>query len=310
MTLRKSRAELSVHGENFVEMLRAERNASANTERAYRGDIADYEAFLAHRGADVLRVDTGLARAYLKRAAEAGLAPRSAARRLSALRQLHRFLVSEGLRADDPLATVEAPRTGRALPKILAEAEVASLLDAARAREGLEGTRLVCFLELLYATGLRVSELAGLKLGALSRDGRFLIVRGKGGKERLVPLAAPALAALAAWRAARDKADPKTAKSPYLFPTRAAAGHVTPARIAQLLKALAPKAGIDPRRLSPHVLRHAFASHLVDRGADLRAVQQMLGHADIATTQIYTHVGGERLKRVVADHHPLARRRP
>jgi integrase/recombinase XerD len=310
VTLRKSRAELSVHGENFVEMLRAERNASANTERAYRGDIADYEAFLAHRGADVLRVDTGLARAYLKRAAEAGLAPRSAARRLSALRQLHRFLVSEGLRADDPLATVEAPRTGRALPKILAEAEVASLLDAARAREGLEGTRLVCFLELLYATGLRVSELAGLKLGALSRDGRFLIVRGKGGKERLVPLAAPALAALAAWRAARDKADPKTAKSPYLFPTRAAAGHVTPARIAQLLKALAPKAGIDPRRLSPHVLRHAFASHLVDRGADLRAVQQMLGHADIATTQIYTHVGGERLKRVVADHHPLARRRP
>jgi len=310
VTLRKSRAELSVHGENFVEMLRAERNASANTERAYRGDIADYEAFLAHRGADVLRVDTGLARAYLKRAAEAGLAPRSAARRLSALRQLHRFLVSEGLRADDPLATVEAPRTGRALPKILAEAEVASLLDAARAREGLEGTRLVCFLELLYATGLRVSELAGLKLGALSRDGRFLIVRGKGGKERLVPLAAPALAALAAWRAARDKADPKTAKSPFLFPTRAAAGHVTPARIAQLLKALAPKAGIDPRRLSPHVLRHAFASHLVDRGADLRAVQQMLGHADIATTQIYTHVGGERLKRVVADHHPLARRRP
>jgi integrase/recombinase XerD len=310
VTQRRASAGLSVHGENFVEMLRAERNASANTERAYRGDIADYEAFLARRGSDVLAADAALARAYLKRAAEAGLAPRSAARRLSALRQLHRFLVSEGLRADDPLATVEAPRAGRALPKILAEAEVAALLDAARAQDGLEGVRLVCFLELLYATGLRVSELAGLKLGALSRDGRFLIVRGKGGKERLVPLAAPALAALAAWRAARDKADPTTAKSPFLFPTRAAAGHVTPARIAQLLKALAPRAGIDPCRLSPHVLRHAFASHLVDRGADLRAVQQMLGHADIATTQIYTHVGGERLKRVVADHHPLARRRP
>lgn len=288
-------------------MLRAERNASANTERAYRTDIEDYETFLARRGTDALKAGAEAARAYMRRIADAGLAPRSAARRLSALRQLHRFLVSEGLRGDDPLATVEAPRVGRALPKILSEAEVGALIAAARAREGADGTRLACVVEILYSSGLRVSELAGLRLAALSRDGRFLIVRGKGDKERLVPLSAPAREAIEAWLAERAT-DPRAAKSRHLFPTSAAAGHLTAARIAQLLKALAAEAGIDPRRLSPHVLRHAFASHLVDRGADLRAVQQMLGHADIATTQIYTHVGGERLKRVVAAHHPLARR--
>ncbi|MBI3503276.1 MAG: tyrosine recombinase [Proteobacteria bacterium] len=301
---------MSAQAENFIEMLRAERNASANTERAYRTDIEDYERFLAKRGSTPLDAAAGDARAYLREIAHAGLAPRSAARRLSALRQMHRFFVSEGMRADDPLATLEAPRVGRALPKILSEDEVRALLDAARAAEGIEGIRIVCILEILYSSGLRVSELAGLKLSSLSRDGRFLIVRGKGDKERLIPLAAPALAALEAWKAARLREFPLAAKSRFLFPTRAAAGHLTPARIAQLLKALAAAAGIDPRRLSPHVLRHAFASHLVDRGADLRAVQQMLGHADIATTQIYTHVGGERLKRVVATHHPLARRRP
>jgi len=305
----KPKADLSAHAENFVEMLRAERNASANTERAYRADIADYETFLGRRGTSVRDADAAAARAYLKQVTQAGLAPRSAARRLSALRQLHRFLVSEGIRADDPLATLDAPRTGRALPKILSEDEVQALLAAARETEGIDGVRLVCILEILYSSGLRVSELAGLKLASLSRDGRFLIVRGKGDKERLVPLSTPALAALEAWRAARLQEFPLAAKSRYLFPTRAAAGHLTPARIAQLLKALAARAGIDPRRISPHVLRHAFASHLVDRGADLRAVQQMLGHADIATTQIYTHVGGERLKRLVATHHPLARRK-
>jgi integrase/recombinase XerD len=304
-----AKADLSAPAENFIEMLRASRNASANTERAYRGDIGDYERFLAKRGASALDVDAGAARAYLRQIAQAGLSPRSAARRLSALRQLHRFLVSEGLRADDPLATLEAPRVGRALPKILSEEEVRALLEAAKSLDGIDGVRLACILEILYSSGLRVSELAGLKLASLSRDGRFLIVRGKGDKERLIPLAAPALAALEAWRAARLREFPLAAKSRFLFPTRAASGHLTPARIAQLLKALAPKAGIDPRRLSPHVLRHAFASHLVDRGADLRAVQQMLGHADIATTQIYTHVGGERLKRLVGTHHPLARRR-
>ncbi len=306
----RAKAGLSAQAETFIEMLRAERNASANTERAYRADIEDYERFLGQRGGSPMKASADDARAYLKQIANAGLAPRSSARRLSALRQMHRFFVSEGFRADDPLATLDAPRVGRALPKILSEDEVRALLDAARATEGIDGTRLVCILEILYSSGLRVSELAGLKLASLSRDGRFLVVRGKGDKERLVPLSAPALAALRAWMEARVREFPLAARSRFLFPTRAASGHLTPARIAQLLKALAPAAGIDPRRLSPHVLRHAFASHLVDRGADLRAVQQMLGHADIATTQIYTHVGGERLKKLVSTHHPLARRRP
>jgi integrase/recombinase XerD len=301
--------ELSRHATMFLEMMRAERNASAHTERAYSVDLADYEAFLAAHASSVLACDAALARAYMAKLAARALSPRSAARRLSAMRQLHRFLLAENARADDPLASLEAPRIGRPLPKILAEDEVARLVEAARLRAAEDGGRLVCFLEVLYSSGLRVSELAGLKLSALARDGTFMIVRGKGGKERLIPLAAPALAAIAAWRQARDKRSPKAAKSPYFFPSSAKAGHLTPARIAQLLKALAPQAGIAPQRLSPHVLRHAFASHLVDRGADLRAVQQMLGHADIATTQIYTHVGGERLKQVVAKHHPLARRR-
>ena len=297
---------LSPQAESFVEMMLAERNASPHTERAYRGDLGDYEKFLAQKNSDPMRATPDLARLYLARLAAQGLSPRSAARRLSALRQMHRFFVSESYRPDDPLATLEAPRASRALPKILSETEVQNLLAAARVHARQDGGRLVCFLEILYSSGLRVSELAGLKLSALSRDGRFLVVRGKGNKERLIPLAAPALAAIAAWRQSQPKS---AAKSPYLFPSSAADGHTTPARIAQLLKDLAPRAGIAPQRLSPHVLRHAFASHLVDRGADLRAVQQMLGHADIATTQIYTHVGGERLKRVVGDNHPLARRR-
>ena len=296
---------VSVHGEAFLEMLVAERNASAHTLRAYRADVAHYEDFLAKKGTDAPRAAPAHAKLYMAAIARAGLAPRSAARRLSALRQYHRFLVAERRTSVDPFGGVDAPKIGRPLPKILSEGETEALIAAARAAGD---ARLVCALEVLYGSGLRISELAGLKLSALSRDGRFLIVRGKGAKERLVPLSGPARDALAAWRAIRDAALARTKKtSPFLFPSRAAAGHTTEARFAQELKALAPRAGIEPRRLSPHVLRHAFASHLVDRGADLRAVQAMLGHSDISTTQIYTHVGGERLKRVVADHHPLAR---
>jgi integrase/recombinase XerD len=299
--------EVSIHADAFLEMLVAERNASAHTQRAYRADIAHYEAFLTKNGADAIRAEPGHAKLYMAALARAGLAPRSAARRLSALRQFHRFLVAERRTRADPFAGVDAPKLGRPLPKILSEAEAEALIAASRDAGNL---RLLCALEILYGSGLRISELAGLKLAALSRDGRFLIVRGKGDKERLTPLSAPARDAIAAWRAIRDAALAKTKKtSPYLFPSAAAAGHMTEARFAQELKALAPKAGILPRRLSPHVLRHAFASHLVDRGADLRAVQSMLGHSDISTTQIYTHVGGERLKRVVADHHPLAKRK-
>jgi integrase/recombinase XerD len=298
--------ELSVHGEAFLEMLVAERNASAHTQRAYRADVAHYEAFLAKKGADAIRAEPGHAKLYMAALARAGLAPRSTARRLSALRQFHRFLLAERRASADPFAGVDAPKLGRPLPKILSEAEADALIVAAREAGD---SRLLCALEILYGSGLRISELAGLKLSALSRDGRFLIVRGKGDKERLPPLSAPARDAIATWRAIRDAALAKTkTASPYLFPSGAKAGHMTEARFAQELKALAPKAGIEPKRLSPHVLRHAFASHLVDRGADLRAVQSMLGHSDISTTQIYTHVGGERLKRVVAEHHPLAKR--
>jgi integrase/recombinase XerD len=291
----------------FLEMLAAERNASPNTRKAYAKDLLAFAAFLArsHVAADAATgADVG---AFLKRQADAGLSPRTQARRLSALRQFHRFLLAEGTRADDPTARVDAPRLGRPLPKVLAEAEVMALLAAARAREGNEGLRLVALVEVLYAAGLRVSELAGLPLGAVQRDGRTLLIRGKGGKERLAPLSEPARAALAAWLAAR-KVLLGERPSPFVFPSRGATRHLTPARIAQMLKELAVAAGINPRRLSPHVLRHAFASHLIDHGADLRAVQQMLGHADIATTQIYTHVASERLKRVVQAH-PLAGKR-
>jgi integrase/recombinase XerD len=297
---------VSKHGEAFLEMLVAERNASAHTLRAYQADIAHYEDFLAKKGVEAPNARAEHAKLYMAALARAGLAPRSTARRLSALRQYHRFLLAERRASADPFAAIDAPKLGRPLPKILSEAETQRLVDAARAGDD---RRLVCALELLYGSGLRISELAGLKLSALSRDGRFLIVRGKGEKERLVPLSAPARDSIAAWRTLRDPALVRTKKtSLYLFPSRAAAGHMTEARFAQELKTLAARAGIEPRRLSPHVLRHAFASHLVDRGADLRAVQAMLGHSDISTTQIYTHVGGERLKRVVAEHHPLAKR--
>jgi integrase/recombinase XerD len=287
-------------------MLAAERNASPHTLRAYERDLQDFSAFLASQGRDVVTADTGNVRAYLARMTHGGLAPRTAARRVSALRQFHRFLVAEGVRSDDPLTTVDAPRLGRPLPKILSEAEARRLIEAAAALAEGERERLTAMLEVFYAAGLRVSELASLPLSAIARDGRSLTVRGKGNKERLVPISPPAREALDAWRAVRDSLLAPGETSAFLFPSRAASGHVTPARIAQLLKELAPKAGIDPRRLSPHVLRHAFASHLVDRGADLRSVQQMLGHADIATTQIYTHVAGERLSRLVREKHPLA----
>jgi integrase/recombinase XerD len=287
----------------FLEMLAAERNASLHTLKAYEKDLDAFAAFLAHRQIAVDAAAGADVSAFLKRQSDAGLSPRTQARRLSTLRQFHRFLLAEGARSDDPTAKVDAPRLGRPLPKLLSEEEVAALIAAARNRPGEDGVRLVALVEILYAAGLRVSELAGLPLGAVQRDGRTLLVRGKGGKERLAPLSEPARAALAAWLAAR-KAMLGERASPFVFPSRGASRHLTPARIAQMLKDLAVAAGINPRRLSPHVLRHAFASHLIDHGADLRAVQQMLGHADIATTQVYTHVTGDHLAAMHSRHHP------
>ena len=298
---------LSRHVEAFLEMLAAERGAAPLTLAAYRADLAD---FARARASDAIATAaTEDLRQYLSQLAKAQLAPRTAARRLSALRQFYRFLVLEGVRKDDPTAALDAPRLGRPLPKLVSEAEVKQLLEAARAKPGPEGLRLVCLLELLYGSGLRVSELVGLPLAAARRDQRFLLVRGKGDKERLVPLGAPARAALAAYLAVRSHFLGAGESTRWLFPSRGAEGHLTRRWCGALLKELAIAAGIDPARLSPHVLRHAFATHLLDHGADLRSVQAMLGHADITTTQIYTHVLGDRLQRLVAEHHPLARKK-
>jgi integrase/recombinase XerD len=301
-------ASPSRHVEAFLEMLAAERGAARLTIDAYRNDLGDFAGFLAAAGKPVEAADAAALRRYLARLSGAGLSPRTTARRLSALRQFHKFLFAEGVRGDDPSAQLDSPRLGRPLPKILAEAEIESLIAAARCRDGAEGKRLLCFVELLYATGLRVSELVALPLSRL-REKRFLLIAGKGGKERLVPLSAPARAALADYATVRGEFLAEGATSRYLFPSRGEEGHLTRRRCGQLLKELAIEAGIDPARVSPHVLRHAFASHLLDHGADLRSVQQMLGHADIATTQIYTHVQGDRLRALVETHHPLARRK-
>jgi integrase/recombinase XerD len=246
---------------------------------------------------------------YLSAAGTRRLAPRTVARRLSAIRQFYRFLLTDGLRGDDPTSGLDTPRLGRPLPKMLSEDEVARLIATAAAWPKEEGVRLRCLLELLYATGLRVSELVTLPLAAAQRDPRFMLVRGKGGKERVVPLSAPSRQALAEYLLVRKAFLPDSQASRFLFASRGREGHLTRQRCGQLLKELALGANLDPARLSPHVLRHAFASHLLDHGADLRSVQQMLGHADIATTQIYTHVQNDRLRRLVEAAHPLARRK-
>jgi len=288
-------------------MMAAERGAARNTLDSYRRDLADAAGWLMpHGGLETANAE-GL-RGYLAALEANGLAPRTAARRLSTLRQFFRFLYADGHRSDDPSVAIDAPRRGRPLPKILSEAEVDALLDAARSHDGAEGVRLVCLMEILYATGLRVSELVGLPFAAVARDPRVLIVRGKGGKERMVPLTEAAMTAIKAYKTVRGVFLAPGEMSVFLFPSRSAEGHLTRRRFAQILDEVAIEAGIEPSRVSPHVMRHAFATHLLDHGADLRSVQQMLGHADISTTQIYTHVLAERLRSLVENHHPLAER--
>jgi len=297
--------------ELFLEMLSAERGASANTLEAYARDLGELAAHLAGRGRDLRGAGAGDLRAFLRDLSGRGLAASSQARKLSALRQFYRFLHAEGLRGDNPAAAIEGPKLRRPLPKILSVEDVDLLLETARAWAGgkggagrLRALRLHCLLEILYATGLRVSELVALPREGCRPAQRVLLVKGKGGRERMVPLTAAAREAIAAYGEAIARAG--APPSPWLFPSRAKQGHLTRQRFAQELKALAARAGLDAKRLSPHVLRHAFASHLLERGADLRAVQQLLGHADISTTQIYTHVLEERLRSLVQDHHPLA----
>ena len=290
-------------------MLAAERGAARNTIESYGRDLADFAGFCTRRKTAPDQAGPGDITDYMKRLSGAGMAASTQARRLSALRQFFRFLQAERVRDDDPTQAVDAPRQARSLPKYLSEDEVEHLLDAARERPGADGLRAVALLEVLYATGLRVSELVGLPLAALSRDGRVLVVRGKGGKERMVPVGGPAREALGDYLAVRDGflKSGRGGGAAFLFPSRSREGHLTRARFGQLLKDLAAVAGIPPKRVSPHVLRHSFASHLLAHGADLRSLQQMLGHADISTTQIYTHVLEERLKALVDQAHPLSK---
>lgn len=300
--------------ESFLEMLAAERGAARNTLEAYRRDLTDFASFVTRRGLGVHEAKAVDLSAYLSHLTAQDFAATSQARRLSALRQFHGFLYAEGVRADNPTGPIDSPRKRRALPKTLSEADVDALLSTAEAEARRDdvtafararAVRLHALLEIAYATGLRVTELVGLPLSALGRDGRVLIVRGKGNKERLVPLGEPARVALDRHLAVNPP-NPDQRRAAPLFPADSATGHLTRQAFARDLKALATRAGLNGVDLSPHVIRHAFASHLLANGADLRAVQELLGHADIATTQIYTHILDQRLRDLVESHHPLA----
>ncbi|GJE12479.1 MULTISPECIES: site-specific tyrosine recombinase XerD [Methylobacterium] len=301
--LRSPRPEVA----DYLDMLAAERGAGINTVAAYRRDLDDYLGFLARAGIDLAEVDAGTLRAFLVDLETRGLKASSAARRLSCVRGFHKFLYAEGAAEADPSVAVSGPRKGRSLPKVLSIAEVDRLLTvvqaAASASEspsaGRRARRMVCLLELLYATGLRVSELVALPRAAGATRERYLFIKGKGGRERLVPLTEAARTAMAAHLAAVPE------DTAWLFPADSDSGHLTRQAFARDLKPVALQAGLRQDRVSPHVLRHAFASHLLQNGADLRIVQELLGHADISTTQIYTHVLDERLKAMVRDLHPL-----
>jgi len=296
----------------FLDMLAAERGAGANTLDAYRRDLSDLAAHLAIDGRSLAGADTGDLRGYLAALSERGFKATSVARRLSATRQFYRFLYAEGHRTDDPAAVLEGPKRAQQLPKVLSIADVDRLLTAARQAaevpeltpaQRLRAARLLCLLEVVYATGLRVSELVTLPSSAARQDQRMLVIRGKGGRERLVPLNEAAKRAMADYLSLMP---PTAAASKWLFPSFGDSGHLTRQHFARELKDLATASGLAAHAVSPHVLRHAFASHLLHNGADLRVVQTLLGHADISTTQIYTHVIEDRLKSLVRDLHPLA----
>ena len=300
--------------ELFLDMVAAERGGAKNTLAAYARDLSDFSAELHKAGGTVATASTADLRDYLGSLAKRNFAASSLARRLSAIRQLYRFLYAEGYRSDDPSAVIEGPKRNRALPKVLSIAEVDRLLAQARAGmdqadqpapKRLRAARLACLLEVLYATGLRVSELVALPVSAAERNTRMLAVRGKGSKERLVPLNEAARKIMAEYLGLLSSTNARR-QGKWLFPSFGEAGHLTRQHFARELKVLAAAAGLRCAQVSPHVLRHAFASHLLHNGADLRVVQTLLGHADISTTQIYTHVLDERLKSLVRDLHPLA----
>jgi len=293
----------------FLDAAAAERDAARNTQLAYGRDLKDFADWLARRGADFAGADKAGIEAYLIFCDAQGLSKATRARRLSAIRQLYRFAVEEGWRTDNPALRLSGPGKSQRLPMTLSEAEVTRLLEAAAShgRTPAETVRSRALVELLYATGMRVSELVELPAAAVRGDPRMILVRGKGGKERMVPLSSPARAAVKAWLLSRD-ADDETARlaGRALFPGAGAGGHLTRQQMHLMLKAIALAAGLDPARVTPHTLRHAFATHLLAGGADLRVIQTLLGHADIGTTEIYTHVLEERLKELVLTRHPLA----
>jgi integrase/recombinase XerD len=298
----------------FLEALAAERGVSPNTIEAYRRDLSDYASHLGERGENPLTAGAADLRAYLSARGAEGLKASSLARRLSAIRQFHKHLYAEGRRKDDPTLAIEGPRRGRPLPKVLTVEDIERLIAAARdglddagrpIRERLALARMTCLIELIYASGLRVSEVLSLPKSMARAKEPFVAVRGKGGKERLAPISGPARSAMRAYRELLDKVLPGLAASPWLFPAESESGHLARQTFARDLKAAAVAAGIPAARISPHVLRHAFASHLLQNGADLRVVQDLLGHADISTTQIYTHVLDERAKAMVRDLHPM-----
>ncbi len=299
--------------DSFLDMMSAERGASDNTLSAYRRDLTDWQDTLKATGQNLMTAGTGHMEAVLAKWAKNGLAPSTSARKLSSAKQFYLFLQLEGLRDDNPAHNLRGPKLGRPLPKVLSQGDVDRLFKVAEEDGSLRGVRMLCMLEILYAAGLRVSELVSLKLTTVKRRDGCLLIKGKGGRERIVPLTEAAKKAIKTWLKIRDQSLPDNPASrelsqPFLFPSRSKSGHVTRERFAQLLKVLAGAAGLDSTKISPHVLRHAFATHLLANGADIRSVQKLLGHADISTTQIYTHVLDERMKALVFDMHPLAKK--
>ena len=293
----------------FLEAMQAEQDAAINTLNAYSRDLNDFVAFLSRKKLTVEAANRADIENYLIELEANGLAKSTRARRLSSIRQLYRFAFTEGWRNDDPAAQIRGPKRGRHLPTTLSEADVSRLLETAQTygKTPLDRRRNTCLMEILYATGLRVSELVTLPVAAARGDPRMILVRGKGGRERMVPLSPPSREALAEWLKVRDlELEKKHAKSPFLFPSRGKKGHVTREAFFLFIKDLALVSGLDPKGISPHTLRHAFATHLLANGADLLSIQVLLGHADVSTTEIYTHVLEERLKELVLNKHPLA----
>ena len=299
----------------FLEMMSAERGAAKNTLEAYGRDLKDYGEFLVGQSASFDRVSSDQIRSYIASLNAQGFATTTVQRRISAVRQIHQFLFAENLSHENPADIIESPKTARALPKVMSHEEVDLLLERAKqkvlqskGKKRLDAARMRCLLELLYATGLRVSELVSLPRAVLRQDSQLIVIKGKGGRERLVPIGDAARRAVSEYlELAKVRGERLFLESSFMFPSRGKAGHLTRQHFALGLKQLAIEAGLDGEKVSPHVLRHAFASHLLSGGADLRAVQQMLGHADISTTQIYTHVLDERLRAVVENHHPLSK---